>query len=194
MKMGFRWYGDDNDQVLLNDIRQIPGVETVVWSLHHKQAGDEWTQKEIDAEVRRITAIAPEDAARGITRRLDAEVVESVNVHESIKLGRDILAHHLGCVPPSAGARFAPARRVRRPVRALARPLDGFGGGVGVCGPGNAKRTQTRVCAGNEVPNSALGNQSVRMDAERQTDLGRVRKGPQVRVIGRVTAWVGALG
>lgn len=91
MKMGFRWYGEGNDQVDLNDIRQIPGVETVVWSLHHKQAGDEWTQAEIDAEVRRITLIAPEDAGRGITKRLDAEVVESVNVHESIKLGRDIL-------------------------------------------------------------------------------------------------------
>lgn len=34
MKMGFRWYGEGNDTVSLDDIRQIPGVETVVWSLH----------------------------------------------------------------------------------------------------------------------------------------------------------------
>ncbi|WP_017936445.1 mannonate dehydratase [Nocardioides sp. Iso805N] len=91
MKMSFRWYGDGNDQVSLNDIRQIPGVETVVWSLHHKAAGEEWTQAEIDAQVAQITTIAPEDAARGVTKTLDAEVVESVNVHESIKLGRDVL-------------------------------------------------------------------------------------------------------
>ena len=91
MKMAFRWYGDGNDQVTLNDIREIPGVDTVVWSLHHKQAGDEWTQAEIDAEVAKITGITPEDAARGVTKRLNAEVVESVNVHESIKLGKDIL-------------------------------------------------------------------------------------------------------
>jgi len=91
MKMSFRWYGDGNDQVTLNDIRQIPGVETVVWSLHHKQAGQEWTQAEIDAEVAKITTIAPQDAARGVTKALDAEVVESVNVHESIKLGKDLL-------------------------------------------------------------------------------------------------------
>lgn len=91
MKVGFRWYGEANDQVTLNDIRQIPGVETVVWSLHHKQAGEEWTQEEIDAEVAKITTIAPADVARGVTKTLDAEVVESVNVHEAIKLGRDVL-------------------------------------------------------------------------------------------------------
>ena len=91
MKMSFRWYGEGNDQVSLDDIREIPGVETVVWSLHHKQAGEEWTQSEIDAEVAKITSISPEDAARGVTKKLDAEVVESVNVHESIKLGKDIL-------------------------------------------------------------------------------------------------------
>jgi mannonate dehydratase len=91
MKMGFRWYGEGNDQVSLDDIRQIPGVETVVWSLHHKQAGEAWTQAEIDAEVAKITTISPEDRARGVTKQLDAEVVESVNVHESIKLGKDVL-------------------------------------------------------------------------------------------------------
>ena len=42
MKMGFRWYGEGNDTVSLDDIRQIPGVETVVWSLHHKPAGEVW--------------------------------------------------------------------------------------------------------------------------------------------------------
>ncbi|WP_344248509.1 mannonate dehydratase [Isoptericola hypogeus] len=89
--MGFRWYGDGNDTVTLDQIRQIPGVETVVWSLHHKQAGEVWEQAEIDAEVARITGLSREARARGVTRTLDAEVVESVNVHESIKLGRTVL-------------------------------------------------------------------------------------------------------
>ena len=89
--MGFRWYGEGNDTVTLDHVRQVPGVETIVWSLHHKQAGEVWEQAEIDAEVARITTVPPEAAARGVTRTFDAEVVESVNVHESIKLGRTVL-------------------------------------------------------------------------------------------------------
>lgn len=91
MKMGFRWYGEGNDTVTLDQVRQVPGVETIVWSLHHKQAGEVWEQAEIDAEVARITGLSDEARARGVTRTLDAEVVESVNVHESIKLGRTVL-------------------------------------------------------------------------------------------------------
>ena len=91
MKMGFRWYGEGNDTVSLDDIRQIPGVETVVWSLHHKQAGEVWEEAGIAAEMAHIAAISAEAAARGVTKRLDADVVESVNVHESIKLGGTVL-------------------------------------------------------------------------------------------------------
>ena len=91
MKMGFRWYGEGNDTITLDEIRQIPGVETIVWSLHHKQAGQVWETAEIDAEIARITTISAEAAARGVTKTLDAEVVESVNVHESIKLGKTVL-------------------------------------------------------------------------------------------------------
>lgn len=91
MKMGFRWYGEGNDTVTLDHVRQIPGVETIVWSLHHKQAGEVWEQAEIDAEVAKITGLSDEARAQGITRTFDAEVVESVNVHESIKLGRTVL-------------------------------------------------------------------------------------------------------
>ena len=91
MKMGFRWYGDGNDTVSLDQIRQIPGVETIVWSLHHKQAGEVWEEAEIAAEIATITQLSAEQQARGITKTFDAEVVESVNVHESIKLGRTVL-------------------------------------------------------------------------------------------------------
>ena len=36
MQMGFRWYGEGNDRISLSDIRQIPGVSTIVWALHDK--------------------------------------------------------------------------------------------------------------------------------------------------------------
>lgn len=91
MKMGFRWYGEGNDTVALDDIRQIPGVETIVWSLHHKQAGEAWSQEEIDAEIAHITEIPAPTRDRGVTHRFDAKVVESVNVHESIKVGKTVL-------------------------------------------------------------------------------------------------------
>lgn len=89
--MGFRWFGPGNDTVTLDDIRQVPGVETIVWSLHHRQAGEVWEQAEIDAEVARITGLTQAHRAAGISRTFDAEVVESVNVHESIKLGRTVM-------------------------------------------------------------------------------------------------------
>ncbi len=82
MKMGFRWYGEGNDTVSLDQIRQIPGVETIVWSLHHKQAGEVWTEAEIAAEIATITRLTAEQRARGISKTFDAEVVESVNVNE----------------------------------------------------------------------------------------------------------------
>ena len=36
MKMGWRWYGEGNDPITLSDIKQIPGVEEIVWALHSK--------------------------------------------------------------------------------------------------------------------------------------------------------------
>ncbi|HEY0119652.1 MAG TPA: mannonate dehydratase [Cellulomonas sp.] len=91
MKMAFRWYGEGNDTVTLDQIRQIPGVETIVWSLHHKQAGEAWGKDEIAAQMATITGLSSEHRARGISRTFDAAVVESVNVHESIKVGDTVL-------------------------------------------------------------------------------------------------------
>ena len=42
MHMTFRWYGEGNDTVTLEQIRQIPGVEGIVWALHNKQPGEIW--------------------------------------------------------------------------------------------------------------------------------------------------------
>lgn len=76
MRMVFRWFGEGNDTVTLDQIRQIPGVEGIVWSLHDCPAGEEWSMDQI-VKVR--------DQAQ--QAGLHIEVVESVNIHEDIKLG-----------------------------------------------------------------------------------------------------------
>jgi len=76
MRMTFRWFGEGNDTVPLRYIRQIPGVEGIVWSLHDVPAGDEWPMDKI-LEVKRQAEAAG----------LHIDVVESVNIHEDIKLG-----------------------------------------------------------------------------------------------------------
>ncbi|MDQ0972082.1 mannonate dehydratase [Neobacillus niacini] len=76
MKMGFRWYGEGNDSVSLKQIKQIPGVETIVWALHDMQAGEEWP-------IEKILEVKQQAEHYGF----NIDVVESVNVHEDIKLG-----------------------------------------------------------------------------------------------------------
>ena len=76
MRMTFRWYGEGNDSVTLDQIRQIPGVEGIVWSLHDLPAGVEWTMERIMQEKAHIEK-----------HGFHIDVVESVNVHEDIKLG-----------------------------------------------------------------------------------------------------------
>ncbi|MFN2926751.1 mannonate dehydratase [Lachnospiraceae bacterium YH-ros2228] len=76
MQMGFRWYGEGNDKISLSDIRQIPGVSTIVWALHDKLPGEIWHPEEIKPVVDQIKAAG-----------FNADVVESVNVHDDIKIG-----------------------------------------------------------------------------------------------------------
>ncbi|KPL58352.1 mannonate dehydratase [Rossellomorea vietnamensis] len=76
MKMTFRWYGEGNDSISLAHIKQIPGVEGIVWALHDVPAGEEWPQE-------RIEEVKNQAERNG----LNIDVVESVNVHEDIKLG-----------------------------------------------------------------------------------------------------------
>ncbi len=76
MKMGFRWYGSGNDSVSLGQIKQIPGVEEIVWALHQKMPGEVWQKDEIKAAVDEIRA-----------QGFDTAVVESLNVHDNIKTG-----------------------------------------------------------------------------------------------------------
>ncbi len=76
VKMSFRWYGDA-DPVSLQYIRQIPGVTQIVSAVYDEPVGDVWPLAKIEALKARIEAAG-----------LRFEVVESVPVHEDIKLGK----------------------------------------------------------------------------------------------------------
>lgn len=76
MKMTFRWYGENNDSITLQQIRQIPNVSGVVGSLFDVPVGDVWQEADIAALKKTVN-----DAG------LELKVIESVNVHEDIKLG-----------------------------------------------------------------------------------------------------------
>ncbi|UFT98772.1 mannonate dehydratase [Radiobacillus kanasensis] len=76
MKMVFRWFGHGNDSVKLQHIKQIPGVEGIVWALHDIPVGEEWP-------LERILDMKQQADRYGF----HMDVVESVNVHEDIKLG-----------------------------------------------------------------------------------------------------------
>lgn len=76
MKMSFRWYGSD-DKVTLENIRQIPGMEAIVTAVYDVPVGEVWSRESIAALKKQV-----EDAG------LLFEVIESVPVHEDIKLGK----------------------------------------------------------------------------------------------------------
>lgn len=84
MHITFRWFGRGNDTVTLEQIKQIPNVKGIVWALHEKPVGEVWTKEEIKSEVEYIESYG-----------FHAEVVESVNVHESIKLGDEKRDHYI---------------------------------------------------------------------------------------------------
>lgn len=75
MKLTFRWYGD-SDPVTLDKIRQIPMVEGIVSAVYDVPAGEVWIRESIETLKNKANAAG-----------LSFEVVESVPVHEDIKLG-----------------------------------------------------------------------------------------------------------
>lgn len=76
MKMTWRWYGEGNDSITLSHIKQIPGVDGVVWALHDMAAGEVWPQERIEEVKRQADEYG-----------FNIDVVESVNVHDDIKIG-----------------------------------------------------------------------------------------------------------
>ena len=77
MKMSFRWYGE-SDPVSLEYISQIPGMRSVVSAVYDVKPGEVWSEESIEK-------IKSACEAHGLV----FDVVESIPVHENIKLGRD---------------------------------------------------------------------------------------------------------
>ena len=75
MKMTFRWYGDD-DKVTLQNIRQIPGVKGIVSAIYDVSVGEVWPMEKIMALKEKVESYG-----------LTLETIESVPVHEDIKMG-----------------------------------------------------------------------------------------------------------
>jgi mannonate dehydratase len=76
MQMTFRWFGP-NDPIPLAHVRQIPAVRGVVSALYDVPVGDAWPR---DGLARLADTV---DSAG-----LELAVIESIPVHEDIKLGR----------------------------------------------------------------------------------------------------------
>ena len=76
MKMSFRWYGT-TDPVSLQNIRQIPGMHGIVSALYDVGIGNVWP-------IEKIRSLKNAIESHGLA----FEVVESVPVHEDIKLGK----------------------------------------------------------------------------------------------------------
>lgn len=76
MRMTLRWFGENEDSIKLQQIRQIPGVEGVISALHHIPAGEVWPLEEI-LQLKEIVE----------RQGLKLIGIESVNVHEDIKIG-----------------------------------------------------------------------------------------------------------
>jgi len=72
----FRWFGSD-DPVSLGNIRQVPGVKGIVSALYDIPVGDAWPSDRVDALADTVHAAD-----------LELSVIESIPVHEDIKLGR----------------------------------------------------------------------------------------------------------
>ena len=76
MKLSFRWYGED-DAVTLQNIKQIPGMDSIVTAVYDVPVGEVWSNE----SIARLKGLVEEAG-------LNFEVIESIPVHEDIKLGK----------------------------------------------------------------------------------------------------------
>jgi mannonate dehydratase len=75
MKLSFRWYGPQ-DPVSLGYIRQIPAMHSIVTAVYDVPVGEVWSHESIASLKQQVE-----------THGLHFDVIESVPVHEDIKLG-----------------------------------------------------------------------------------------------------------
>jgi mannonate dehydratase len=71
-----RWFGTGYDSVTLEQIRQVPGVKGVIVTLYGTKPGEAWSREDIHALKMEVE-----------TAGLTIQGIESVNIHESIKVG-----------------------------------------------------------------------------------------------------------
>jgi mannonate dehydratase len=76
MQMTFRWFGPA-DPIPLSYIRQIPGVRGIVSALYDVPVGDAWPRDGLARLAESVDSVG-----------LELSVIESIPVHEDIKLGR----------------------------------------------------------------------------------------------------------
>ena len=76
MKMSFRWYGE-SDPISLEYISQIPGMRSIVSAVYDVKPGEVWGEESLKKMKEQCEA-----------HGLIFDVVESIPVHEDIKLGR----------------------------------------------------------------------------------------------------------
>ena len=75
MKLSFRWYGED-DPIKIEYIRQIPSMDSIVTAIYDVPVGDVWSRESIKKLKDSVERAG-----------LNFDVIESVPVHEDIKLG-----------------------------------------------------------------------------------------------------------
>ncbi len=75
MKLSFRWYGQ-TDPIKLEYIRQIPNMQSIVSAVYDVPVGEVWSRKSISTLKEMVEE-----------KGLLFDVIESVPVHEDVKLG-----------------------------------------------------------------------------------------------------------
>ncbi len=76
MKLTLRWFGSKHDTVTLQQIRQIPGCVGVITTLYDAKAGEAWSKEDIKEMKAEVEAAG-----------LKIMGIESVNIHDDIKIG-----------------------------------------------------------------------------------------------------------
>ena len=76
MKLTFRWYGE-KDSIPLRYVSQIPNISGVVTAVYDVPVGGVWTDEQLEKLQRQCAE-----------HKLNMEVIESIPVHEDIKMGK----------------------------------------------------------------------------------------------------------